>query len=277
MFQLTWKNKTAWRAAAQDDQLEKSPTVDNVAQLGWLDWEEHCVECSAPSCYATCQLFKQRKDQRCARFAYGIFPNPQTSGQLNYGADITFRPWAKLEAAWPARPKLRSIRAYRLTERVLRVTDWCADRLADISMLFSKRRRANAANTWLRRTLAAKFSESLAGVSDAQNDFGAKQQSGPATPDCLLMVVWSPHSQPIDLQLEVITDRPVFRHGMSLETGWNRIEIPYADIAKTTDARAGRILLWMNNQSDVRLIFSWLGLVRFAPQSADFIQSLCRA
>ena len=27
-----------------------------------LIWTEHCVECSAPECYQTCQKFKKRSD-----------------------------------------------------------------------------------------------------------------------------------------------------------------------------------------------------------------------
>src|SRR6476469_10190045 len=59
---------------------------------------EHCVECAPPDCYRMCQLYVPREDQKCARFRYGIFRNPAVRGLFNYGADVHFRRWGKLES-----------------------------------------------------------------------------------------------------------------------------------------------------------------------------------
>jgi HAD superfamily phosphatase (TIGR01681 family) len=64
-----------------------------------LRWGEHCTECAFPSCYSTCSLYVERGDKNCARFAYGVYPNPHFSGHFKFGADILFRRWGKLEAA----------------------------------------------------------------------------------------------------------------------------------------------------------------------------------
>ena len=77
-----------------------------------LLWEEHCHECAIPQCYETCSLYVRRSDQKCARFVYGIYPNPNFSGLLPYGADIFFRRWAKLEAIlYPNGTRIGRVRA----------------------------------------------------------------------------------------------------------------------------------------------------------------------
>src|ERR1043165_3374014 len=68
----------------------------DVRRVQLLYWREHCLECAPPECYHTCPLYVARRDKRCARFEYGIYPNPSMDGLLNYGAEIKFRKWAKL-------------------------------------------------------------------------------------------------------------------------------------------------------------------------------------
>jgi FkbH-like protein len=63
-----------------------------------LLWGEHCIECAAPDCYKTCDLYLPRQDSRCRRFEFGAAPNPAISGGRGPGAEIVFRKWGKLEA-----------------------------------------------------------------------------------------------------------------------------------------------------------------------------------
>lgn len=60
-----------------------------------LLWTEHCVECSAPACYATCDRYKHRADGDCIRFVGGITPYDSEEG---IGAKCEFRTWAKIES-----------------------------------------------------------------------------------------------------------------------------------------------------------------------------------
>src|SRR5579871_4787111 len=99
MFQLDWAIKSAWN----EEEKIKSPgqtALDrgSVRKTALLLWEEHCHECAIPTCYSTCSLYVGRADKKCARFVYGIYPNPNLTGQFSFGADIRFRRWAKLEA-----------------------------------------------------------------------------------------------------------------------------------------------------------------------------------
>lgn len=63
-----------------------------------IKWEEHCTECAMPECYKVCSLYEKREDGACARFVYGIVPNYIYKGHYNFGADIKFRKWGKIEA-----------------------------------------------------------------------------------------------------------------------------------------------------------------------------------
>ena len=98
MFQIEWANKELANkeipVTAEPSGIDKH-TLQRILNMRW---EEHCVECAVPECYTSCNLYKPRQDGACARFVYGIYPNSNVAGHFDFGADITFRKWAKLEA-----------------------------------------------------------------------------------------------------------------------------------------------------------------------------------
>lgn len=61
-----------------------------------LLWTEHCLECAAPACYATCDRYKRRADGNCVRFVGGVSPVITEDGGV--GAKCEFRTWAKIES-----------------------------------------------------------------------------------------------------------------------------------------------------------------------------------
>src|SRR3546814_4713899 len=63
-----------------------------------LLWGEHCIECAAPDCFVSCDLYKARSDRRCRRFRFGAFKNTAFQSSSGYGAEVIFKRWAKLEA-----------------------------------------------------------------------------------------------------------------------------------------------------------------------------------
>lgn len=78
-------------AAGQFDELLKI-----ISARSLIVWGEHCSECAAPACYASCSFYTPRhEDLNCGRFVKGI-----QKGKLSSGArlaTITFRKWGKLE------------------------------------------------------------------------------------------------------------------------------------------------------------------------------------
>src|SRR5262245_33004249 len=80
-----------------------SPTLpyeraSNIEKSSLLYWAEHCVECAAPSCYKSCDLYQPRTDIRCRRFTFGAFKNRNFASARGYGVEIAFKKWAKMEA-----------------------------------------------------------------------------------------------------------------------------------------------------------------------------------
>jgi len=99
MFELNFSDKIQWaKESDKTEHVRSKINVPNIAKTMLIKWEEHCLECAVPECYSTCQLYSERLDGACARFTYGIYPNNNFSGLFNFGADVRFKRWAKLEA-----------------------------------------------------------------------------------------------------------------------------------------------------------------------------------
>ena len=71
-------------------------------------WEEHCIECGEPACYATCAKYIPARTGRCKRFAYdsGAGLRELCSGSRT----IAFHPWGKLELLWHGRMASQRVR-----------------------------------------------------------------------------------------------------------------------------------------------------------------------
>ena len=74
----------------------KSGSDAGLAERVLLSWGEHCIECAAPACFATCDLFDATKHDRCRRFEEGIVERVAPGGER--AAEVRFRRWGKLEA-----------------------------------------------------------------------------------------------------------------------------------------------------------------------------------
>ena len=120
MYQLDWAQKGVWEREAQAfPPPQDSPlTRDKVSRTSLLHWEEHCHECAIPICFTSCSLYVPRADKKCSRFVYGIYPNLNFKGLFDFGADIRFRRWGKLETILYG--KSVNVRAHRLLDRINR-------------------------------------------------------------------------------------------------------------------------------------------------------------
>ena len=256
MYQLTWKSRSGWRALAGDAaRLPPPAPMDRpVRGTAVLVWEEHCVECAVPSCYQVCPLYMARGDGQCARFAYGIYPNRSIKGAQPFGADIRFRRWGKLEAFWPARPRVLPLSALR-----------------PLSAVLDGLERGSA---WVRRLPlpgdgATRLGERLrrSRKRAIRRRFGSAQE-GAQTPDALYIQVYSGESAPHRLQLEIDREavepkqnRTLYRRRLDLQPGWNAWTIPFAELPPGP----GKVRLWPENDAEIRLVFAWLDLVAYAP------------
>src|SRR6266446_3426434 len=94
--------------------------VQNIEGMSFLHWGEHCVECAAPACYSSCDLYQRRSDLRCRRFAFGAYKNPSFPSLRGYGVEISFKKWAKIEAFGDTaiRPVSTVLRWERMVEAI---------------------------------------------------------------------------------------------------------------------------------------------------------------
>ncbi len=258
MFQLTWQDATEWKRQGGTLTVADAPSDPLVSHAGLLCWEEHCVECSMPQCYSTCSLYVPRSDRKCSRLVYGILPNRQFSGLFGFGADMRFRRWAKLETAWPARLAMVKKSSLRIQSTLLDGCEQIVSGLAKLIKRWSPSRKLNGAYTVARRLLLSTESDLLCKRS--------------AAPHAFFLKCFSPESFSFRVQLELVTDVPVFRTSLPIEPGWNQHFLNAEELIGLAGGKPGRLRLSIENDKEVRLIFTWLDFVCLQEGAASISQ-----
>ncbi len=100
---------------------EKRDELPEVTHKALLAWAEHCVECAAPACYSTCDLFLATSAGKCRRFEDGVVANSHYATADGPAAEVRFRRWGKLEAQGSA--ALMPADRVKLTETALRLAN----------------------------------------------------------------------------------------------------------------------------------------------------------
>lgn len=152
------------------------------------------MECAAPACFSTCDLYDRRPDSRCRRFTFGMFRNPRFSSIRGYGVEIEFKKWGKLEARANGFtiPTASILGAERLVELFLPIGNH----------LGSVLRWATRDERWryLSYAMLARLNKLLAW-------FGRREDE----PDAFLVEVYNPSDIAVKMQLRMIptslTDR----------------------------------------------------------------------
>jgi len=247
VYQLTWRNAVAWKRRDGNLPVPAAPPDPAVTHAALLCWEEHCVECAMPQCYSTCSLFVARPDQKCARFVNGIVPNHQVRGLFLWGADIRFRRWAKLQTEMPSRLAMLGTTTLQVQSSLLDWSENVVSGLANVAQRWSPKRRLNGAFTWARRKLYERQSAIL------------KHRA--TQPHAFMVKCYSPESAAFRIQIELVTDIPVFRTSLQIEPGWNEHYLDAAELISLAAGNAGRLRLSIENDQEVRLIFTWLDFV----------------
>ncbi len=222
-------------------------------------WEEHCLECSPPSCFRTCPLHVPRQDRMCARFEYGIRANSAYEGLFDFGADITFRRWGKLEAKITGiaitPESMRELCQRDL--RVLRVLSPLSElynsvvpfRKINLNIMYNRLRAS-----YLRRELTSH------GIKDVSFDD-------------LVVEIHNPAAERVTLFLEVVDrSRCYFKTALTLEPGQNVQRLPYASLRIPTTIEADgpiRMKLYPENDLEARVIVTWLYAVKWRAGMAE--------
>lgn len=59
-------------------------------------WEEHCLECAAPTCFDSCVHYQARSDGRCKRFDNGLLTFEDEKACCGQGVHLKFRKWGNM-------------------------------------------------------------------------------------------------------------------------------------------------------------------------------------
>lgn len=248
MWQTEWQRPPAGPTPYVRDRRDSALRPWHVDMASVLLWEEHCVECAVPECYAVCPLYVAREDRQCARFRYGICPDPAFSGLFPFGARISFRRWGKLEAR---------IAPGGMSPRLLA---WAAglDR-AILKPLTSLSRLMRPLNPQMKlnrgyRKLRERALHQL-GRWRFRHDI--------AHFDDLVVEAWNESDRSVRMVLECHEDRRVMhRSAFSLHSGHNLVRIPAREFELDGESPF-RMQLYPDADRECEVVFTWLDFVKY--------------
>lgn len=248
--------------------------IRNIQKASILYWAEHCIECAAPACYFTCDLYQPRVDLRCRRFAFGAFKNCNFPSTRGYGVEVSFKKWARMEAYGNLR--LFPAGGARLAERVI-------ERSAPAANLFGK------FMCWLTKKPYWKAISHIA-LEELVRRLD-QVRSGNDLPDAFLLEVYNPTEQVIRMQLG-FSALPIearaksalsqisrgFTTAISCPIGYSQHEIDTALLGRLIDSH-GQFLISMSPEADsnARLVFLTSEFVKFGarPEKSEAKRVKC--
>jgi FkbH-like protein len=216
-----------------------------VVERTVLPWSEHCTECVWPTCYSTCDLYSAREDGKCRRFVDGMVRIDCPEALNSYVLKIIFKRWGKL---WtPGNVHLRSAKnALAIERRDYRIGTFLCQLPAPASVkgIVTGKRYS------LKKRIAYHASTSE------------------QVPTSFLLECYNPSTEPIPLSLTIraINEkaRIPFQKLIELKPGFERIRVPYSEIARVLDPTAPfNVELIPNNDIDeVTLFFGLMDFVQ---------------
>lgn len=261
MWEPEFADRKRWK-----EEKEKAPGFvscvkpEDVEAVQLLYWREHCLECAPPYCYHTCYLYEKRRDKRCVRMKYGIYPNREISGFLGFGADVRFKKWAKLGSSlYPAlltpyrleRIQNLDLQTSKLVNGLFRITN-PMNPLEWFKVKFhNPQRQLFKLQTIIREHLLQKI-----------NAFQDKQ------PDCFLIECFSFEKESFNLIIEHSNTPFIYRDSVRVSHGHNLFEIP-ADRFSKGGIPEGSITVYPENDLEARVVFTWLDFVKKKRTSAE--------
>jgi len=254
VFDLNWSKKRSIKFEVIPSIKKTQIDQSLIEKSGLLFWEEHCVECAAPSCYKTCTLFDQREDGLCRRFENGIYPNQNYQGLFNFGAEITIRKWGKIYSKTSFNRllvlfKLKKIKKYQSLEKFF------GQIITTLSRLFSYFYKTNKFFRFYEKLRILVFK------SKVFNSLGTN-----ITPSGFYIKYFVPQKhEKLNLVFEIKHENTIFTKSLSLNKGWHEIYIPFKDIPFAL-GKDLTINLWNPGEEPIHIIITWLDFVLFKSQ-----------
>jgi FkbH-like protein len=264
LFELDKYEKRLHRAAPAKPELPFEPAND-VLQASLLYWAEHCVECAAPECYRSCDLYQPRIDTRCRRFTFGAFKNRNFPSRRGYGVEISFKKWAKMEAYGNLR--LEPLRALGAREKLAEFASPPANVIGGIAARLTGKTRWKALTNegleaWVRRL--------------------DREKTVAALPDAFLLEIYNPELQPVSMQLSFASVPAQFAEKNGLVHiakeviqrvecvhGYTRHEVDFALLRPVIDAGPFVVRMIPEADTEARLVFLTAEFVKFRKRAAN--------
>lgn len=245
--------------------LQDYDPVSEIDRAALLVWGEHCIECAAPDCFATCSLYVPRPDGRCRRFEYGILRNQSYPSFRGFGAEVAFKTWGKLET----RGNVQLMEAARLrrTERIL----------AAASPLINA-----VGSVFARVTGDARFAHSAYSVLDRVVRALNRRATGGTLPESFVVELHNPMSQPVSAHLSIGVDRAAlartanpanlpkrFSAKLDVPPGYFRRTFPLEDFREVVESGLPFNVSFMPvGDGDCRLVFLTMDFVTWRRNGA---------
>jgi len=241
-------------------ELPYEPVTD-VAQMSLLIWGEHCIECAAPACFSTCDIYESRPDSRCRRFRLGARQNPNFNSFRGYGTEIEFKQWAKVEARGNTR--VASVRLIRFMERVLGLAAPLLNAAGKAGSVVTR----DARFRWITQALGERLCRAIhrRGSSSAQPSIFLLEvyNLGSSTMNLILTVAPANAGLPANSYVQI---SPACRTTLVLPPGYSRHEVDYRLFSKVADQ--GNFDISLTPEADLggHLVFLSADFVCLAPK-----------
>ena len=239
-----------------------------VTHRALLAWGEHCVECAAPACYTTCDLYVATSAGKCRRIEDGLVPNKAIGSEDGPAAEVRFRRWGKLEAQ--GNGAMLPVNEVRRQERLLTLAAPVAGKVGrGIARLTGQTRWATAMEA-----LHKRINERLLAGDDHR-----------ALPDAFLAEIVNPGDAPVRLILTAMIDKARLTRAVrsdqlprpmtlaiEAKPGFSRHVLPVGDMRDILmSGLPFNLALTPAGGDDAHLIFRRLDLVALekTPQAVD--------
>lgn len=211
-------------------------------------WEEHCLECAAPTCFGTCVHYQSRRDGRCKRFENGLLAYPKERGCCGQGARVKFRKWGNMMTV--------------LFPAMLSEADYTAmtkknESLGKLLGLVNRSPLPTAARWQGIRIPEFLRRRSLRGMKGMDN-----------TPDAFLFHGWSHSTESYHLMVEIFEGHnSVWKTAIAIEPGENLAVL--TALAPACAKPGCTVKLYPENDIEAELDILWCDFVKGAPIAAE--------
>lgn len=160
MYQYTWVDDKYIKehlGIVPEKGMDGLIMPEDIEMIRLIYWGEHCMECAVPLCYHNCEEWHERYDQKCRRFYYGIYDNPNFP-QFANAAQLKFHNWGKLwsniyRCVVPVREEKKMDYHNKVISRGIRCVSKCMKKISPTCKL------NGAWEYWVKRCLGKKNAE----------------------------------------------------------------------------------------------------------------------